>query len=287
MPSTDLRRFYQAVRDERRVTAVSLWPDAALKLAQRYGCTEDEDCRQAAVTALNAVGVRHVFFCDGLAQAQRAAEAAELLRRLELETPVPLILSGCPSCRERLIQALPEHQAFFSAMPRDDLSRSLAIRWLVSAREGVPFSSVIHVTVVGCAAQKDSYCQALREPGFPAKDEYVLTLRELCLALTDRPCALPAILTTQSVPAAPEGQRLFAVLAMAAGLQSGNAPTAFSLTPLPGRGAVREGALPLGGRSLRYAQIHGLQELPWLMEQYRQRSLAYDLMEVFACAGCR
>lgn len=324
-PETNPIKLLHAAQNARAAVAISIARGTADRLARALG-VESDASEEIIRRRLKTLGIKNVFFDDGMRGAQTAAEAAALTSRMRAGEPLPLLMSSCPRWCEQSGLKEAGLDALFAPVPPDTRCRGLAVRSLIAAQCGVPFSSIIHVTVVGCAAQKERYNRFRAVAGTYLGEDYVITVRELLLGLAANLTIVGAGSAAPLSSAAPLGSaapfggtptgrsvssgsgaldgsrsaptrtsdctdenrgRLRAVLMLTA-QQSGCDidASAIALTPAAGRCCLLEGQLALPGRSVRYAQLLGLHDAPWLVEQLRRGELRYDLLEVFTCVHC-
>lgn len=283
-PQINLSRLRHEAHSAGAFVVLSLEPGVEQTLARCLGMacapTGDELAKR-----LHRLGVSRVLFDEGLARAQIDAEAAALMQRMLDGVKEPLLLASCPSWHSQANLKQMGLDGLFTVLPAASRCRELALRFMLAAQEGVPFSSILHVTVVGCAARKERRYRYAADPCACIGGEYVITVRELKLWL-----GLDGGLTEAApapMAAPPREGRLLDVLAQVVYRRSGQRLTQIALTPLNGHSRLMEGTLMLdGGHRLRYAQLRGLHEAQWLMERIRAGEAHYDVVEVFTCMRC-
>lgn len=285
-PEIKLSQLRQAARNAGAFVVLSLEPGVEQTLARCLGmaCAPSGG---ALARRLNSLGVNRVLFDEGYARAQTDAEAAALVHRMRLGANEPLLLASCPGwCNQANLKEM-GLDGLFTVLPASARCRGLALRFMLAAQEGVPFSSILHVTVVGCAARKEHRLRCPADHCACIGGEYVITVRELKLWLGLDGGLMDMPDSPSPLAAPPKEGRLFDVLKQAARQHCGQRLSFIPLAPLRERSAVMAGELRLDdGHVLRYARLRGLHDARWLMAHIRAGEARYDVVEVFTCMRC-
>ena len=291
-----VRQVEEALADPDKVVTVQVAPAVRVAIGEAFGTTPGTNLIGHLYGALRLLGFDAVFDTDFAADLTIVEEATELVDRLREQRALPMITSCCPgwvSCAETYWPDLIPHLSTCKS-PQQMLGAVTKDWWAVE--RGIDPDTIVSVAVMPCTAKKsEAERDEMGDDGRRHVD-LVLTTRELIrmlkaagLWLPDVPEATPTPMLSEQTGAGTifgaTGGVLEAALRTAHAFVTGRELDHVDLRAVRGMEGIRKAAVDLGDRSVEVAVVHGLQNLPPLLQQIRDGCSPYAFIEVMACPG--
>ena len=289
----DSDRAWDAIYDERRLTAVQVAPAVNVALGECFGLGRGVNAAGKIAAALRRLGFDRVYDTAFAADMTVIEEGGEFLERLKTGENLPQLTSCCPAWVKYAEEFLPgmldnlssckSPQQMFGAVCKRELGRA----------EGLKREDITVVSVMPCTAKKGEAAKArFSECGTPDVD-IVLTTRELAGMIKSRGIDLAALepeefdlpfgaKTGAGVLFGASGGVSEAVVRYA-GHVLGQERVDITAEALPD--GVRLLTAQLDGYTVRIAVVSGLGNARRLIGRVRSGEVQCELIEVMACPG--
>ena len=284
-----------ALADPGTYVTVQVAPAVRVAIGESFGVPAGANLIGKVYGALRLLGFDAVFDTDFAADLTAVEESEELVERLGGRGALPLITSCCPAWVRYAETYWPDLLPHLSTCksPQQMLG-AVTKSWWARAR-GIDPHSIVNVAVMPCTAKK-SEAQRGRTPDGRPEVDHVLTTRELVRMLKAAGLRLPDVTEAAPTPMLSEqsgaaalfgatGGVLEAVLRTSHALLDGEDLADVDIRAARGMAGVREAAVRLGGKPVRVAVVHGLHNVPPLLQDIREGRSPYSFIEVMACPG--
>ncbi|MGN6300890.1 MAG: [FeFe] hydrogenase, group A [Angustibacter sp.] len=291
-----IRQVGDALADPTAFVTVQVAPAVRVAIGEAFGLPPGTDVIGRLYGALRLLGFDAVFDTDFAADLTIVEEATELVDRLGARAVLPMITSCCPSWVRYVETSWPDLVPHLStcASPQQMLG-AVTKEWWAEAR-GIDPDRVVNVSVMPCTAKKfEADRPEMGDHGRRYVD-HVLTTRELVRMLKTAGVRLPDVPEATATPMLSEhtgagaifgatGGVLEAALRTVHALVTGRELADVNVQAVRGMAGVRAAAVDVGGRTVEVAVVHGLHNVPPLLQQIRDGSSPYTFIEVMACPG--
>ncbi|HEX2895898.1 MAG TPA: [FeFe] hydrogenase, group A [Marmoricola sp.] len=291
-----IRQVQEALVDPNTFVTVQVAPAVRVAVGEAFGVAPGTNLIAKLYGALRLLGFDAVFDTDFAADLTIVEEATELVGRLDGHGALPMITSCCPGWIRYVEIFWPDLLPHLSSCksPQQMLGAVTKNWW--AQQVGVAPGAVVSVAVMPCTAKKfEAGREEMADDGRPHVD-HVLTTRELIrmlksagLHLPDVPEGAPTPMLSESTGAGAifgaTGGVLEAALRTVHAIVTGTELADPEVRAVRGTAGVRSAAVDLAGRSIEVAVVHGLHNLPPLLQQIRDGSSPYTFVEVMACPG--
>ncbi|HET8560490.1 MAG TPA: [FeFe] hydrogenase, group A [Marmoricola sp.] len=291
-----IRPVREALADPGKVVTVQVAPAVRVAVGESFGLPPGTNLIGKLYGALRLLGFDAVFDTDFAADLTTVEESVELVDRMRGPGELPMITSCCPGWVQYVETYWPDLVPHLSTCksPQQMLG-AVTKTWWARAR-GIDPSRIVSVAVMPCTAKKaEAAREEMASDGFRHVD-LVLTTRELVRMLKSAGIRLPDVPEAGPTPMLSEqtgagmlfgatGGVLEAALRSAHALLTGEEMADLDIHAVRGMAGVREAAVDLGGRAVRVAVVHGLHNLPPLLQDIREGRSPYTFIEVMACPG--
>lgn len=288
----------EAIAAPDKVVTVQVAPAVRVAIGEAFGLPPGTNLIGRLCTALRRLGFDAVFDTDFAADLTIMEESAELVQRLRDRSGVlPMFTSCCPGWVRYVETYWPDLLPHVSTCksPQQMLG-AVAKNWWAETQHIDP-ASVVDVSVMPCTAKKSEAERPEMAAGGHRDVDHVLTTRELVrwlktagIGLADLPEGDPTPMLSEQTGAAAlfgaTGGVLEAALRTVHRVVTGRELDGIEFWPARGLAGVREAEVDLeGGGTVRVAVVHGLHNLPPVMEAVRAGRSPYTFVEVMACPG--
>ncbi len=291
-----IRQVRAALADPDAFVTVQIAPAVRVAVGEAFGVAPGTNLVGNIYGALRLLGFDAVFDTDFAADLTVVEEATELVERLRERRGLPMLTSCCPGWVRYVETYWPDLVPNLSTCrsPQQMLG-AVTKNWWAQER-GIDPETVVNVSIMPCVAKK---FEAARDD--PAQEgrpyvDHVLTTRELIrmlkaagLRLPDVPEGTPTRMLSEQTGAGTlfgaTGGVLEAALRTVHVLLTGQEMADLDVHAVRGMAGVRTASVHLGDRSAEVAVVHGLHNLPPLLERVRDGSSPYAFIEVMACPG--
>lgn len=285
-----------ALGDPDRLVTVQVAPAVRVAVGEAFGVPPGTNLAGNLYGALRLLGFDAVFDTDFAADLTIVEEATELVDRLHERRGLPMITSCCPGWVSYVETFWPDLAPHLSSCksPQQMLG-AVEKNWWAQVR-GIDPDTITSVSVMPCTAKKfEAEREEMAQDGRRDVD-HVLTTRELIrmlkaagLRLPDVPEGTPTPMLSEQTGAGTifgaTGGVLEAALRTVHALLTGREMADLDVHAVRGMAEVRTATVDLPGGPLAVAVVHGLHNVPPLLEQIREGSSPYDFIEVMACPG--
>ncbi len=291
-----IRQVQEALVDPAKFVTVQVAPAVRVAIGEAFGVAPGTNLIGHLYGALRLLGFDAVFDTEFAADLTIVEEATELIHRLQEQRALPLITSCCPGWVRYVEIFWPDLVPHLSTCksPQQMLG-AVTKNWWAPAREIDP-ETVVSVSVMPCTAKKfEAEREEMADDGRRHVD-HVLTTRELIrmlkaarLHLPDVPEDTPTRMLSEETGAGTifgaTGGVLEAALRTVHAWVTGKEMEDLDVHAVRGMAGVRSAVLDLDGRSVEVAVVHGLHNLPPLLQEIRDGCSPYAFIEVMACPG--
>ena len=292
----DTSKVWDRIDDPDTFVTCEIAPAVRVGIGEQLGLGDGDNAMGLIVAALHRMGFDEVYDTSTGADLTVIEEAGEFVERVENGGTLPLFTSCCPAWVQYVEKKYPEFLPNVSTC-RSPMSMFSAV---IKAyyRQNLPEGRKrhYHVALMPCTAKKfEARRDEFKTECGPGTDD-VITTQELIKMIREsgivfkelQPESVDVPFGTMSgagVIFGVTGGVTEAVLRKIAADNSRTTLAQISYTGVRGMDAVKEAAVPYGGRELKIAVVSGLGNASRLMEKIRSGEAHYDLVEVMACPG--
>lgn len=286
----------EALADPERFVTVQVAPAVRVAVGEAFGMPPGTNLIGKLYGALRLLGFDAVFDTDFAADLTIVEEATELVERLRGQGALPMITSCCPSWVGYVETFWPDLVPHLSTCtsPQQMLGAVTKSWW--AQHQGIDPRAIVDVSVMPCTAKKLEAARPEMAVDGRRDVDHVLTTRELIRMLKAARLQLPDVPDAQATPMLSEetgagaifgvtGGVLEAALRTVHALVTGREMADLDVHAVRGMAGVRAAEVRLDDRSLKVAVVHGLHNLPPLLQQIRDGCSPYAFIEVMACPG--
>ena len=291
-----VRQVSDALADPDKLVTVQVAPAVRVAVGEAFGVPPGTNLIGRLYGALRLLGFDAVFDTDFAADLTIVEEATELVDRLGGTGALPMITSCCPGWVSYVETYWPDLVPELSTCksPQQMLG-AVTKNWWAQQRDIDP-EPIVSVSVMPCTAKKfEAAREEMADDGRRHVD-HVLTTRELIRMLKAAGLRLPDVPEDTPTPMLSEqtgagvifgatGGVLEAALRTVHAMVTGSEMADLEVQAVRGLAGVRAAVLDLGGRPVEVAVVHGLHNLPPLLQQIREGRSPYTFVEVMACPG--
>lgn len=290
-----IQQVRAALADPDTFVTVQVAPAVRVAIGEAFGVPAGTNLIGKLYGALRRLGFDAVFDTDFAADLTAVEESVELVDRLGGSGALPLITSCCPAWVRYAETYWPDLQPHLSTCRSPQQMLGAVTRSWWAQTRGIDPRTIVNVSVMPCTAKKSEASRVGSGDGRPDVD-HVLTTRELVRMLKAAGLRLPEVAEAAPTPMLSEqsgaaaifgatGGVLEAVLRTSHALLDGVDMTDVDIRAVRGMDGVREATAELGGQTVRVAVVHGLHNVPPLLQDIRDGRSPYSFIEVMACPG--
>jgi NADH-quinone oxidoreductase subunit G len=296
VPKPEIDEVWDAIDNPNKHVVVHFAPAVRVAIGESFGMAPGSVLTGQIVAALKMLGFNQVFDTSFAADLTVIEETHEFINRKKEGVNLPLFTSCCPGWVKFAEQNFPDMLDNLSTCRSpQQMFGSVAKRTLSEQLQKDP-KDIIVVSIMPCTAKKFE----ARRPEF-SKDnvpetDYVITTQELAQmikragikfeSLTPQSLDLPfGFKTGAGVLFGNSGGVTEAVLRYAAELITGNPLANDDFHSVRGEDGIREVELKINGDVYRLAVVHSLKNAKKLVQDIKNGTKKFDLVEVMACPG--
>jgi len=286
----------QALADPDKFVTVQVAPAVRVAVGEAFGVAPGTNLIGNLYGALRLLGFDAVFDTDFAADLTIVEEATELVGRLDGHGALPMITSCCPGWIRYVEIFWPDLLRHLSTCksPQQMLGAVTKNWW--AQQVGIEPEAIVSVSVMPCTAKKFEAGREEMAHGGLRHVDHVLTTRELIRMLKAAGLRLPDVPEGAPTPMLSEGTGAGAIFGATGGVLEAALRTVHAMVTgteladpdvraVRGTAGIRSATVDLAGRSIEVAVVHGLHNLPPLLQQIRDGSSPYAFVEVMACPG--
>jgi NADH-quinone oxidoreductase subunit G len=295
-PRDETKDVWAELDNPRKKVVAQIAPAVRVALGEMFDMPPGEIVTGKIVAAMQRMGFDMIFDTSFAADLTVVEEANEFLKRKKEGKNLPILTSCCPAWVKKaehfdadILQHLStckSPQQMFGSIARTKLAEQM----------GVAQEDLVIVSIMPCTAKKFE----ARRPEFTTDGirdvSYVLTTQELGNMIKEtgilfealEPAALDlpfGFATGAGVIFGNSGGVSEAVLRYAAQKLGVTDHRALNFTQLRGTGDFREAELDVNGVKLRLAVVFGLKNTQKIVDQIKDGTSPYDIVEIMACQG--
>ncbi|MGN6611901.1 MAG: [FeFe] hydrogenase, group A [Angustibacter sp.] len=275
-----IRQVGEALADPTAFVTVQVAPAVRVAIGEAFGVPPGTDVIGRLYGALRLLGFDAVFDTDFAADLTIVEEATELVDRLGGHGQLPMITSCCPSWVRYVETYWPDLVAHLSTCKSPQQMLGAVTKEWWAAAQGIDPGRVVSVAVMPCTAKKfEADRQEMGDDGRRHVD-HVLTTRELIRMLKAAGLRLPDVPEDAATPMLSEHTGAGAIFGATGGVLEAALRTVHAL--VTGRELAD---VDVGGRTVEVAVVHGLHNVPPVLQQIRDGRSPYTFIEVMACPG--
>ncbi len=290
---------WKALQDPEKRVVIQIAPAVRVAIGEAYGLPAGENVLDKLVTALKIMGADEVYDTIFGADLTVREESQEFLRRLEAGEGLPLMTSCCPAWVKYVENERPQFLKNLSTARSPMQMFASVLKENYRQKDASDGRTTYHIAIMPCTAKKMEARRAeFRDRhGVPYVD-LVLTTQEVVQMMKES--GIRFQLLEKESPDLPYGMgsgaaEIFgttggvaeAVVRCCLSDKSKNALRMLEHSGLRGSEPIRFASIPIGGRNVRFAVVHGLANASKLLDQIERGEVEVDLVEVMSCrTGC-
>jgi len=275
---------------------VQVAPAVRAAIGEEFGIPAGTPVTGKLAAALKRLGFDAVFDTQFTADLTIMEEGTELIERLKMKGPLPLITSCSPGWIRYAETFHPEFIPNLSSCKSPQQMMGAVIKTYYADKAGIDPDKIVSVSVMPCTAKKFECARPEMNSSGQRDVDIVLTTRELARMIKQ------AGIRFQDLPDetfdAPLGISTGAatIFGVTGGVMEAALRTVYEIVtkkPLAkiefskvrGMDGIKEASIDLGDRKVRVAVAHGLSNANKLLEHIKETGEHYDFIEVMACPG--
>ncbi len=287
---------FDAISDEGKTVIFQIAPAVRVAIGEAFGLPPGDNLLGKLVAALRALGADRVFDTSIAADLTVIEETQEFFGRLEGGGNFPMFTSCCPAWVKFAEYRHPEILDNLSTCRSPQQMFGSMIKRHYAEKMGLSPEQVYVVSVMPCTAKKSE----AKRPEFQVDSvpdvDLVLTTQEVASMIKEAGLDMTRLAVEaldSPLGFATGGGIMFgnsggvseAVLRYAADKLDSQEKPVVEYGDLRGMEGTKLLTVEAGGRQLRLAVVHGLEEANTLIEGVNAGDLSVDLVEVMACPG--
>jgi NADH-quinone oxidoreductase subunit G len=295
-PRSETKEVWAELENPAKKVVAQIAPAVRVALGEMFGMPPGEIVTGKIVAAMKRMGFDMVFDTSFAADLTVVEEANEFLKRKKEGKNLPILTSCCPAWVKKAEHFDAEILPHLSTCKSPQQMFGSITRTKLAEQFGVTQDNLIVVSIMPCTAKKFE----ARRPEFTTDGvrdvSYVLTTQELGTMINEtgivfeslEPAALDlpfGFATGAGVIFGNSGGVSEAVLRYAAQKLGVTDHNALNFKQLRGTDDFREAELDVMGVKLRLAVVYGLKNTQKIVDQIKDGTSPYDIVEVMACQG--
>ena len=291
-------RAWRAIHDPKVRTVVQIAPAVRVAVGEAFGLPAGTNVLDQLVTALKYMGIDEIYDTTFGADLTTIEEAEEFLTRLERGGPFPMFTSCCPAWVKYLELENPKYLKHISTCKSPMEMFASIVRKHYQTKDAEDGKTTFHIAIMPCTAKKMEAARPQFQHGGKPDVDLVLTTQEIINMIKESGIQLPQLdLEAPDLPFGlgsgagtiygTTGGVAEAVVRHCMPDKSRNTLRALEYSHLRGNESIREATIPVGGREIKLAVVHGLINAQKLLKEIDAGAAYYDLVEVMTCPnGC-
>jgi len=293
-------QVWAAIENPEVHVAAQIAPAVRVALGEEFGMAPGKLVIEKIYQALRMLGIDTVFDTNFSADLTIIEEGTEFLNRLSKGGPFPLITSCCPGWIKFGETYFPDLIENISSCKSPQQMMGSLIKTYFSETRGIPSEKIVSLSIMPCTAKKfEADRPEMNDSGFKDVD-YVLTTRELARMIRQAglnfdkiegtiPDSLLSAYSGAGTIFGATGGVMEAALRTAYELHTGNPLENINLKAVRGMKETKTATIPIEGKELRVAVVHGLSNARELLSHVQSEQQAgkvpYHFIEIMACRG--
>ncbi len=292
----DWKKVMLMLERKEKIMVAQTAPSVRVAIGEEFGMAPGSVSTGKMVAALRRLGFDYVFDTNFAADLTIMEEGTEFLTRLEKGGPFPMLTSCCPGWINMMEKEFPDFIPNVSTAKSPQQMMSPVIKTYFAKKMGIDPNDIVVVSVMPCTAKKDEIRRPQQKVDGMQTTDIVITTRELgklvrlkginFTALPDESYDSPLGTSTGAA----------AIFGVTGGVMEAALRTAYELATkqklervefsgVRGFEGLKEAEVPVNGKVLKIAVVHGLINAKRLLNDIREGVRYYDFIEVMACPG--
>lgn len=292
----EINNVMSALADPNKVVVIATAPAVRVAIGEEFGLPIGTNSEGKMVSALRALGFKHIFDIDFSADLTIMEEAYELIDRIQNKGVLPMITSCSPAWIKYCEHNYPELIPHLSTCKSPQQMFGATVKTYFAEKMNIDPKNIYMVSVMPCVAKKfEKTRDDQSASGYPDVDS-VLTTRELAklikrqgLSFNNLPdSAFDAPLGLGSGAGlifGSSGGVMEAALRTAVDVLSGKEIEAIDYNDVRGMEGAKEASYTVNGLNIKVAVVNGLANAGKLMDKIKEGVADYQFIEVMSCPG--
>ena len=295
---SNTEEVWAALSDPNVRVVAQVAPAVRVAIGQEFGLPRGENTLGKLVASLHRMGFEEVFDTTYGADLTVVEEAAELAKRLETGSNLPLLTSCCPAWVKFRENEFPELEENVSTCRSPQQMFGAVIKEYYKDEAHAEGKKTVSVSIMPCTAKKQEIKRVENMTDGEQDVDYVLTTTEVARMI--KTAGIRYQLIESEAPDMPFGLGsgggvIFGVTggvteAVLRNLMKGHSKKMLETVRFSGvRGeeGLKEASITLNEREVKIAVVSGLQNARQVLDKVKSGELNYDFIEVMACRrGC-
>jgi len=294
----EIGRAWRALHNPRKRVVFQIAPAVRVAIGEAFGLPAGSNAIDKMVSALKMMGADEVYDTTFGADLTVIEESAEFLERVEKGGPFPMFTSCCPAWIKYLEKENPRYLRNVSSCKSPMEMFAAVLKDSYQQKDREDGRETFHIAIMPCTAKKMEAARPEFTHNGKRDVDLVLTTQELINMIKESGIRfaelegeapdLPfGIGTGAGTIFGTTGGVAEAVARRCVEDKSKNMLQALRFSGLRGEEPIRSVTLPVGGRTLRIAVVHGLVNAKKLLADIENGAEYFDLVEVMTCkTGC-
>ncbi len=289
------KSVWEAINNPDMFVVAQIAPAVRVALGEEFGMTPGEVVTGKAVAALRRMGVDKVFDTNFGADLTIMEEAHEFLHRFKENTSLPMMTSCSPGWIKYIEHYYPDLLPHLSTCKSPHEMEGALTKTYYAEKMNIDPSRIFVLSVMPCTAKKFEAQRPELGNDYPDVDA-VITTREFARMIDLAGVEFRMLPDEEFDNPMGEASGAANIFGAAGGVLEAALRTAhYALTnremeqlefsPLRGLENIKEASVNIDGTELRIAAVNGLGNVGALLDQIRDGSSPYHLIEVMACPG--
>lgn len=282
-------------KKEKKV-AIQIGPAVTVSLAEEFNLKPGKDLNGVLFAVLRAIGFDYVFDTSFAADLNIMETAAELKKRMESKSNLPLISSCCPAWIKFAEQFYPDLLPLISTSKSPQQMMGALIKTHFAALHGLAPNQIYSVSAMPCVAKKFEAQRPEMNIRGQSEVDLVLSTRELAkliklygIDINSIEPQLPdspfSVRSTSGKLFANSGGTAEGVIRTLYNQITGKEISASKINDIRSVNGTKEYTHKIGKETLKVIVVNGISDIHNLMSSIANGEIKADYIEVMACPG--
>jgi len=287
---------WEALADPNKHVVVQVAPAVRVSIAEEFGLPPGEIATGKLVTALRKLGFDRVFDTDFTADLTIIEEGNELLKRMQTGKALPMLTSCSPGWIKYIEHYYPELLPHVSTCKSPQQMFGALAKTYYAQTARIEAQDIFVVSVMPCTAKKyEAQRPEMNSSGYQDVDA-VLTTRELGRMLQHEGINFNLLKESDFDNPLGISSGAAAIFGVTGGVMEAALRTVYEVvtgetlqqlefSAVRGMEGVKSASVDLGGKTIKVAIAHGLNNAKKIMELIKSGKADYSFIEIMCCPG--
>jgi len=292
----DTDAVWEALADPNKHVVVQVAPAVRVSIAEEFGLPPGEIATGKLVTALRKLGFDRVFDTDFTADLTIIEEGNELLKRMQTGKALPMLTSCSPGWIKYIEHYYPELLPHVSTCKSPQQMFGALAKTYYAQTARIEAQDIFVVSVMPCTAKKyEAQRPEMNSSGYQDVDA-VLTTRELGRMLQHEGINFNLLKESDFDNPLGISSGAAAIFGVTGGVMEAALRTVYEVvtgetlqqlefSAVRGMEGVKSASVDLGGKTIKVAIAHGLNNAKKIMELIKSGKADYSFIEIMCCPG--